>query len=46
MGRVYLDFKDEVDFDDLKKMLKRDKKIIDQLSLENVQKGWSKKSET
>ena len=43
MGRVYLDFKDEVDFDDLKKMLKRDKKIIDQLSLENVQKGWSKK---
>ena len=44
MVRVYLDFEKEVDWVDLETMLKRDKKTINQLSLANVQKGWSKKS--
>ena len=43
MVRVYLDFEKEVDWVDLETMLKRDKKTINQLSLANVQKGWSKK---
>ena len=42
MVRVYLDFEKEVDWVDLETMLKRDKKTINQLSLTNVQKGWSK----
>ena len=37
--KVYLDFETEVDWDDLENMLKRDKKIINKLSLANVHKS-------